>query len=117
MKFLHAADWQIGMKALHVGPVGQRVHDERLAAARHVVQAAKNAHAEFMLVARDAFKEGPCCSLGSFPQTFLTGAIDTISSSPFHMFFTGGIYVVLTLYAMSGQYGAILCSPEKCPAA
>jgi len=33
MKFLHTADWQIGMKAVHVGSVGQRVHDERLAAA------------------------------------------------------------------------------------
>lgn len=43
------------MKAIHVGAVGQRVRDERLAAARRVVQAAKNAGAEFMLVAGDIF--------------------------------------------------------------
>ena len=29
MKFLHTADWQIGMKAAHVGVIGQRVRDER----------------------------------------------------------------------------------------
>jgi DNA repair exonuclease SbcCD nuclease subunit len=57
MRFFHTADWQIGMKAIHVGAVGQRVHDERLAAARRVVQAAKNASAEFMLVAGDTFED------------------------------------------------------------
>lgn len=57
MKFLHTADWQIGMKAVHVGPVGQRVRDERLAAARRVVQAAKNANADFILVAGDTFED------------------------------------------------------------
>src|SRR5713101_3539094 len=57
MKFLHTADWQIGMKAVHVGPVGQRVRDERLAAARRVVQAAKSADAEFVLVAGDIFED------------------------------------------------------------
>lgn len=45
------------MKAIHVGPVGQRVRDERLAAARRVVQAAKNASAEFRLVAGDTFED------------------------------------------------------------
>ena len=57
MKFLHTADWQIGMKAVHVRSAGQRVRDERLVAARRVVQAAKNANAEFMLVAGDTFED------------------------------------------------------------
>jgi DNA repair exonuclease SbcCD nuclease subunit len=57
MKFLHTADWQIGMKAVHVGPVSQRVRDERLAAARRVVQAARSANAEFILVAGDTFED------------------------------------------------------------
>ncbi len=57
MKFLHTADWQIGMKAVHVGAVGQRVRDERLATARRVVQAAKNANADFILVAGDTFED------------------------------------------------------------
>jgi DNA repair exonuclease SbcCD nuclease subunit len=57
VKFLHAADWQIGMKAIHVGAMGQRVRDERLAAARRVMLAAKNASAEFILVAGDTFED------------------------------------------------------------
>ncbi|MBI3799521.1 MAG: DNA repair exonuclease, partial [Deltaproteobacteria bacterium] len=57
MKFLHTADWQIGMKAVHVGPVGQRVRDERLAAAHRVIQAARRANAEFILVAGDTFED------------------------------------------------------------
>ena len=39
MKFLHTADWQIGMKAAHVGEAGARVREERLAAAKRVVEA------------------------------------------------------------------------------
>jgi DNA repair exonuclease SbcCD nuclease subunit len=57
VKFLHTADWQIGMKAVHVRSAGQRVRDDCLVAARRVVQAAKNANAEFMLVARDTFDD------------------------------------------------------------
>ena len=34
MKFLHTADWQLGMKAAHVGEAGARVREERLLAAR-----------------------------------------------------------------------------------
>ena len=34
MRFLHTADWQIGMKAAHVGAVGGKVRDERLQAAQ-----------------------------------------------------------------------------------
>lgn len=45
------------MKAVHVGTAGQRVRDERLATARRVVQAAKEAKADFMLVAGDTFED------------------------------------------------------------
>jgi len=57
MRFLHTADWQIGMKASHVGEAGTQVRDERLAAARRVVEAARNARAEFILVAGDTFED------------------------------------------------------------
>ena len=33
MRFVHTADWQIGMRAAHVGGAGPRVREERLAAA------------------------------------------------------------------------------------
>jgi len=40
MRFLHTADWQIGMKAAAMGDAGARVREERLAAGRRVVEAA-----------------------------------------------------------------------------
>jgi len=39
-RFIHTADWQIGMKAAHVGAVGQRVRAQRLKAAQRVVEVA-----------------------------------------------------------------------------
>ncbi len=57
MKFLHTADWQIGMKATHVCEAGTRVREERLKAARRVVEAARRAGAEFILVAGDTFED------------------------------------------------------------
>lgn len=57
MRFLHTAAWQIGMKASHVGEARMRVRDERLAVARHVVQAARGAGADFTLVAGDTVED------------------------------------------------------------
>lgn len=57
MKFLHTADWQIGMKAAHLGEAGARVREERLAAARRVVEAAHASGAEFILIAGDIFED------------------------------------------------------------
>jgi len=56
-RFLHTADWQIGMKAAHVGAAGTRVRDERVAAARRVVEVARNAGGDFILVAGDTFED------------------------------------------------------------
>jgi DNA repair exonuclease SbcCD nuclease subunit len=57
VKFLHTADWQIGMRAAHVGEAGARVREERLAAVRRVVEAARRAGADFILVAGDTFED------------------------------------------------------------
>lgn len=57
MKFLHTADWQIGMKATGLGEAGARVREERLAAGRRVADAARNHGAEFILVAGDLFED------------------------------------------------------------
>ncbi len=57
MKFLHTADWQLGMKAVHVGAAGARVREERLVAAQRVVSAAQSQGAEFLLVAGDTFED------------------------------------------------------------
>lgn len=57
MKFLHTADWQIGMRAAHVGAAGARVREERLAAARRVIEAARRAGVEFVAVCGDTFED------------------------------------------------------------
>lgn len=57
MNFIHTADWQIGMKAAHVGAAGQKVRDERLEAARRVVKEALKAQADFIVVAGDTFED------------------------------------------------------------
>lgn len=57
MKFLHTSDWQMGMKADSVGLRAERVRDERLEAARRVVQAAKEQGVEFILLTGDVFED------------------------------------------------------------
>lgn len=57
IRFVHTADWQIGMKASRVGEAGSRVRDERLVAGCRVVEAARATRAEFILVAGDTFED------------------------------------------------------------
>jgi DNA repair exonuclease SbcCD nuclease subunit len=57
MRFFHAADWQIGMRATQVGEAAARIRDERLAAARRVIEVARDAGADFVLVAGDTFED------------------------------------------------------------
>ena len=57
MKFLHTADWQIGMRAAHAGAAAERVREERLEAGRRVVDLANERGAEFLVVAGDVFED------------------------------------------------------------
>jgi len=57
MKFLHTADWQIGMKAVHVGAAGEKVRRARLESARRVVEAAGSCGAGFLLLSGDTFED------------------------------------------------------------
>jgi DNA repair exonuclease SbcCD nuclease subunit len=57
MKFIHTADWQLGLKAAHVGDAGARVREERLLAARRVGEAARTHSADFILIAGDVFED------------------------------------------------------------
>ncbi len=56
MKFVHTADWQIGMKAAHAGGAGARVREERFKAAARLVEQARLADAEFIVIAGDTFE-------------------------------------------------------------
>jgi DNA repair exonuclease SbcCD nuclease subunit len=57
LRFVHTGDWQIGMKAAHVGPVGETVRAERLASVRRLVDVARKNEAAFLVVAGDAFED------------------------------------------------------------
>jgi DNA repair exonuclease SbcCD nuclease subunit len=57
MKFLHTADWQIGMKAVHVGAAGERVRAQRLEAAKNVISIARDEGVDFIVVAGDTFED------------------------------------------------------------
>ena len=57
MKFIHTADWQVGMRAQSAGGAGSRVRDERLLAARRAVDAAASHAAEFIILAGDVFED------------------------------------------------------------
>lgn len=53
MRFIHTADWQIGMKAAGLGEAGAAVRQARLEAAEEVVKI----DADFLLVAGDTFED------------------------------------------------------------
>ncbi|OQB75197.1 MAG: putative metallophosphoesterase YhaO [Deltaproteobacteria bacterium ADurb.Bin135] len=57
MKFLHTADWQIGMRAAKLGNSGERVREERLTSVKRIIEVAKSHKVEFILVAGDVFED------------------------------------------------------------
>jgi predicted phosphodiesterase len=56
MRFLHTADWQIGMQAAHVGAVAEKVRAARIDAARHVLALCRQRQVDFMVLAGDTFE-------------------------------------------------------------
>jgi DNA repair exonuclease SbcCD nuclease subunit len=56
MRFLHTADWQIGMRAAMLGGKGERVRAARLESARVVIECARREQVDFVLVAGDTFE-------------------------------------------------------------
>jgi len=73
MKFLHTADWQVGMKADFVGNASQIVRDERLNAGKRLIDAANNESAEFILVAGDLFEDN------AVERTFIQRVVDILA--------------------------------------
>lgn len=57
MRFLHTADWQIGMHAAHAGAGAETVRQQRLLTAREVIAVATREGAEFIVVAGDLFQD------------------------------------------------------------
>lgn len=57
IRFLHTADWQLGMKARHVAEVGDKVRAARLQTVRRLLQVAAEQQADFVIVAGDTFED------------------------------------------------------------
>ncbi|GIW93349.1 MAG: metallophosphoesterase [Pirellulaceae bacterium] len=56
VRFLHTADWQIGMKAARVGSKADQVRQERLRAAERVIETARKEDVDFVVVTGDLFE-------------------------------------------------------------
>lgn len=57
MRFVHTADWQIGIKAVGLGEqAARRVREERFAAAQRVIDVARKHSVDFIIVAGDMFE-------------------------------------------------------------
>ena len=74
MKFLHTADWQLGIKVTHVGGAGVRIREERLASLNRVAEAAQNHSVDFILVAGDIFEDN------GVERTLVQKAVDILSN-------------------------------------
>ncbi len=55
-KFLHTADWQMGMKALRAGEKAKEVRAKRFETAARIVELAKRERVQFVLLAGDLFE-------------------------------------------------------------
>jgi DNA repair exonuclease SbcCD nuclease subunit len=90
VKFIHTADWQLGMKAIHAGGAAPRVREERLAAARRVLAAAREHAADFVLVAGDTFEDN------GVERALIQGVADILGGSPVPVFVIPGNHDPLT---------------------
>ena len=57
VRFLHTADWQIGMKLTGFGAMGERIRGERLSAAERALQIAQENRTDFILITGDLFED------------------------------------------------------------
>ncbi|MDD4454889.1 MAG: DNA repair exonuclease [Candidatus Methanomethylophilaceae archaeon] len=57
VRFLHTADWQIGMKAAHAGEKAKVVRQKRFETAGRIVELAKQKDVDFVLLAGDTFED------------------------------------------------------------
>jgi DNA repair exonuclease SbcCD nuclease subunit len=57
VKFLHTADWQMGMKALQAGHRASDVRAKRFQTARGVAELAKRENVDFVVIAGDLFED------------------------------------------------------------
>ncbi len=84
MRFIHTADWQLGMCAAQAGPRAAEVREARLTAARRVVELACAHAAEMILVAGDTFENH------AVPRNLAQQAADILGAFPGPVFLLPG---------------------------
>ncbi|NLZ30087.1 MAG: DNA repair exonuclease [Methanomicrobiales archaeon] len=57
VRFLHTADWQIGMKAAHTGEKAREVRQKRFDAAGRIAELAEEEDVDFVILAGDIFED------------------------------------------------------------
>jgi Calcineurin-like phosphoesterase len=57
MRFIHTADWQIGMRAVHAGSAAETVRAARIESAQSVCDLARREAVDFVLLAGDTFED------------------------------------------------------------
>lgn len=128
MRFLHTADWQIGMKAVHVGDFGNKVREQRLESARQVIQIAIDHDVDFLVLAGDTFEDHGVSStvvqkvidiLGKFPRPIflLPGNHDPFVASSVWNHLGWRSFPQITILEETKEYevpgGVLLAAPLK----
>jgi len=90
MKFLHTADWQLGIKVAHVGGDGVRIREERLASLNRVAEAAQSHSVDFILIAGDTFENN------GVERTLVQKAVDILSNFKIPVYLIPGNHDPLT---------------------
>jgi DNA repair exonuclease SbcCD nuclease subunit len=57
MRFIHTADWQIGMRAVHAGAAAEVVRAARINTATRICRVAEDEAVDFLLLAGDTFED------------------------------------------------------------
>ncbi|MCS6952154.1 MAG: DNA repair exonuclease [Bryobacterales bacterium] len=76
MKFLHTADWQIGLSLAQLGEKTAEARNRRVATARRIAHLARSAAVDFVLIAGDIFEHN------GLSETTVTEIASILSSFP-----------------------------------
>ncbi|MCA9450776.1 MAG: metallophosphoesterase, partial [Candidatus Omnitrophica bacterium] len=84
MRLIHTADWQIGMRAAHVGEAGETVRKGRTATLSKILELAKEHRVDLILVAGDSFEDN------GVDRILVQKVIDALRLSPVPIYFIPG---------------------------
>jgi len=76
VKFIHTSDWQVGMKAAHVGLLAAKVRDERIKAIERVLDVAEEEKVDLVIVAGDQFEDN------AVDRKLVTRVVKILASHP-----------------------------------